>query len=94
MIIIAGELHVAPADRDRYLAAVEGVTKLARAAGGCLAFVPAADPLVEGRINIYERWESDEELEAFRNAGGPEIETPEILGGDVRRYRISAVEAP
>ncbi|MEU4693438.1 antibiotic biosynthesis monooxygenase family protein [Actinoplanes sp. NPDC023714] len=94
MIIIAGELHVAPADRDRYLAAVAGVAEQARAAGGCLDFVQAADPLVEGRINVYERWESDAELEAFRNAGGPEIDTPAILGGDVRKYRISAVEAP
>ncbi|BBH67467.1 antibiotic biosynthesis monooxygenase [Actinoplanes sp. OR16] len=104
MIIIAGELHVAAGERDRYLAAVADVARQARAADGCLDFVQAADPLVDGRINVYERWESDEDLAAFRESGGPGIETPEIempeigmpevLGGDVRKYRISAVEAP
>jgi quinol monooxygenase YgiN len=94
LIIIAGELHVAPADRDRYLAAVAEVTRQARDAPGCLDFVQAADPLAEGRINIFERWESDEDLLAFRNSGGPELDTPPITGGDVRKYRIAAVEEP
>jgi hypothetical protein len=51
-------------------------------------------PVEPGRINIYERWESDEDLLRFRTPGGPDIETPDILGADVRKYRIAGVEAP
>ncbi|MEV6303307.1 antibiotic biosynthesis monooxygenase family protein [Actinoplanes sp. NPDC051861] len=94
MIIIAGALHVSPADRDAYLAAVGDVTRLAREAPGCLDFVQAADPLDAGRVNVYERWESDEALLTFRNAGGPELETPPLLGADVSKYRVASVEQP
>ncbi|MBB2941013.1 quinol monooxygenase YgiN [Actinoplanes lutulentus] len=94
MIIVAGELRVAPGDRERYLQAVADVARLARAARGCLDFVQAADPLDDGRINVYERWESDADLEAFRNSGGPEIDAPTLISGDVQKYRIAAVEAP
>ncbi|WP_430786582.1 putative quinol monooxygenase [Actinoplanes sp. G11-F43] len=94
MIIIAGELHVAPERRGAYLDAVAEVNRLARAAPGCLDFVQAADPVDDGRINVYERWESDADLLAFRESGGPEPELPPILGADVRRYRVSSVEAP
>ena len=94
MLIIAGSLQVAPDDRDRYLAAAAGVAPAARRAPGCLDFVQAADPVEPGRINIYERWESDEDLLRFRTSGGPDIETPDILGADVHKYRIAGVEEP
>lgn len=109
MIIIAGELRVAAGDRDRYLAAVADVARSARLAPGCLDFVQAADPIDPERINIYERWDSDEELHRFRTSGGPptevaptevaptenaEIEVPELRSADVRKYRIAAVEDP
>ena len=94
MLIIAGELHVDPADRDRYLAATADVAPQARAFPGCLDFVQAADPVDAGRINVFERWESDEDLMRFRTSGGPGIDLPDLRAADVRKYRISAVEPP
>ncbi|MEU4423792.1 antibiotic biosynthesis monooxygenase family protein [Actinoplanes sp. NPDC024001] len=94
MIIIAGTLHVDPSDRDRYLAAVTEVTRLARQAPGCQDFAQAPDPLDAGRINVYERWDSDEDLDHFRTSGGPELDLPPLRHAEVNRYRISAVEAP
>jgi quinol monooxygenase YgiN len=96
VIIVAGTLFVAAAERERYLTAVADVTGQARAAAGCLDFVQAADPLDPSRINVYERWDSDEALLAFRGSGeaGAEPDGPELTGADVRKYRISAVEAP
>jgi quinol monooxygenase YgiN len=94
MIIIAGYLTVDPADRDRYLEVVADVAPTARKAPGCLDFVQAADPIEPGRINIYERWDSDEDLHRFRTSGTPGPDTPEIREADVKKYRISAVEAP
>jgi quinol monooxygenase YgiN len=94
LIIIAGRLHVDPADRDRYLAAVAEVTRLAREAPGCHDFTQAADTLDPGRINVFERWESDEDLHRFRAAGGPPLETPPLRSAEVQKYRIAGVEAP
>jgi quinol monooxygenase YgiN len=94
MIIIAGELRSAPADRDRYLAAVAEVARLARLAPGCHDFTQSADPVEPDRILVFERWESDEALLAFREAGGPPLDLPPLLSADVRKYRIAAVEAP
>ncbi|MEV0897112.1 antibiotic biosynthesis monooxygenase family protein [Actinoplanes sp. NPDC049802] len=95
MIIIAGWLRVDPADRERYLEAVADVAGSARKADGCLDFVQAADVLDPGRINVYERWESDEHLHRFRESGGDDgPQPPPIVGADVRKYRISGVEEP
>jgi quinol monooxygenase YgiN len=87
-------LHVQPSDRDRYLAAVVDVARLARAAPGCLDFVQAADQLDPTRINVYERWESDDHLHRFRTAGGPALELPPLQNANVRKYRISSDEEP
>ncbi len=97
MIIVAGWLQVAAGDRERYLAAVADVAVQARRAPGCLDFVQAADPLLPERITIFERWESDEDLERFRTSGGPTDsppEVPDVLSAEVHRYRIASVEAP
>jgi len=94
LIIVAGSLHVEPSDRDRYLAEAVDVARLARAAPGCLDFVQAADQLDPTRINVYERWESDDDLHRFRTAGGPPLELPPLQGASVRKYRISSDEEP
>ncbi|MFI5909800.1 putative quinol monooxygenase [Dactylosporangium sp. NPDC051541] len=94
MIIIAGALRVEAGDRERYLAAVVEVARLARDAPGCLDFIQSADPLDAEVIRVYERWESDEDLLAFRTSGGPELDLPPLLSADVRKYRIAGVEAP
>ena len=96
MIIIAGTLTLAAADRERYLAAVGGVAPAARRAPGCLDFVQTADPVDPERIVIFERWESDEDLERFRSSGAPEeqSEVPPLQDADVRKYRIASVEEP
>lgn len=94
MLIIAGTLHVDPAARDEYLANCRQVVAAARAADGCLDFALTADLLDPGRINVYERWESDEQLLAFRGGGPNDEQTMALLDASVHRYRISAVEAP
>ena len=97
MIIVAGWLRVASGDRDGYLAAVADVAVLARRAPGCLDFVQAADPLDPERISIFERWESDEDLQRFRTSGDPDApqpDVPDVLAAEVRKYRIASVEAP
>lgn len=95
MLIIAGTLHVDAEARDRYLELTFDVARQARSSPGCLDFVQAADPLDPGRINVFERWETDEDLQRFRDSG-PEsgVALPDLLRADVARYLVSSVEAP
>ena len=94
MLIIAGSLTLDPDHRERFLAANADVVELARQAPGCLDFVQAADPLDADRINVFERWEDEEHLLAFRGGGQPAADSPPIRSAAVKRYVISAVEEP
>ncbi|MEU1239896.1 antibiotic biosynthesis monooxygenase [Micromonospora parva] len=94
LLIIAGSLRVEPAAREAYLSGCAQVIAQARATAGCLDFLLAADPLEPGRIHVYERWESAEQLAAFRGSGPEDAQEAAILDADVRRYLIAGVEAP
>ncbi|WP_221357822.1 putative quinol monooxygenase [Streptomyces beigongshangae] len=94
MIIIAGKLWVDAADRDAYLAGCSEVVERARAAAGCLDFALSADLSEPDRINVYERWETDEALARFREAGPDPQQAARIRDAEVSRYRISGVESP
>lgn len=94
MIIIAGQLYVDTADRDRYVADCVAVVQQARSAPGCLDFAITGDPIEPERINVYERWDSDAQLEKFRGSGPDAEQTAQIRDAQVRKYRISATEDP
>ncbi|MET8828981.1 antibiotic biosynthesis monooxygenase family protein [Streptomyces sp. NPDC004610] len=91
MLIIAGKLWVEPEDRDAYLAGCVRVIEQARSAPGCLDFTLSPDPLEPDRINVYERWESEEDLTRFRGSGPEPEQSARIRGAEVRRYEISGV---
>lgn len=94
MIIVSGKIYVDPPARAGYLDDCLNVIEQARRSPGCLDFVLAADPVESGRINVYERWDSDALLEQFRGAGPSAEQTTQILHAEVSKYRISAVESP
>lgn len=88
MLIIAGRLHVPPGHRDAYLAAAQDATRQARSAPGCLEFVQAPDPLEPDVVVVYERWDSEQALLAFRTSDPDAPELPPLAGADVRRYEV------
>lgn len=94
MLIVAGSLYVDPEDRDDYLAGSAEVVEAARAAPGCLDFAISADVVEPGRINVYERWDTEEQLLEFRGSGPTEEQQVAIRGAEVHRYVIARVEAP
>ena len=68
MIVLAGNITFDPERSDDMLAAVATVVEATRAEEGCLEYVIAADPLIAGQLNLFERWESDEHLGAQQKA--------------------------
>jgi quinol monooxygenase YgiN len=94
MLIVAGHLIVDPAERDDFVANCVKVVELARAAPGCLDFAITADTVDQSRIDVFERWEGEERLLAFRGSGPDDGQQAAILDADVKRYTISAIGEP
>ncbi len=94
MLIIAGQARVAEADRDAYVSAHSDLVERGRDAAGCLDVVISADPLDQGRVNIFERWESQDALDAWRaltNAPDPGIE---FEADDVQLFTVTDARSP
>ena len=94
MLIVAGQLQVDAAERDQYVADCIEVVNQARTAPGCLDFAITADTVEPGRVNVFERWESDTELKEFRGSGPDAGQRAQLLDARVKKYRISASENP
>jgi quinol monooxygenase YgiN len=88
MVIVAGHLVVHPEQRDDYLRACIDVLRLGRRAPGCLDFAISADPIEPGRINVFERWESQAAVEAFRGGGPSDEQNAAIVAATVCEYDV------
>jgi quinol monooxygenase YgiN len=64
MIIVGGTFEVEPADREQFIADRLALMRVSRAEKGCLDYAFCADPLEPGRVLLYERWESQDDLNA------------------------------
>ncbi|WP_067652435.1 putative quinol monooxygenase [Nocardia harenae] len=93
MVIVAGHITVDPADRESYLAGCVAVVEQARRAPGCLDFSISADLLDPGRIDIFERWESQAAVEAFRGSGPGADQSAQMLAASVAEYDIAEVRS-
>jgi quinol monooxygenase YgiN len=88
VIIVAGHLRVAGADRDLFLERSRQAIELARDAPGCRDFVVAADPLDPERVNVYERWDDPASLHAFRGEGPGDELGAMIVSADVEEFEV------
>jgi quinol monooxygenase YgiN len=90
VIVVAGWLRV-PADvRATYLDGCVEVVESARAAPGCIDFSIAAD-LVDGeRINVFEQWESVDDVERFRGSGPSDGQQDMIIGAHVVQHTVAS----
>jgi quinol monooxygenase YgiN len=90
MMIVAGYLTVDPHDRDEYLADCVEVVRQARLAPGCLDFSVSADLLEPGRVDVFERWQSQAAAEAFRGSGPSDAQRSAITAASVVEYDVTA----
>lgn len=93
MIIVSGRIFVRPGARQGFLASSAEAVAQARRYRGCCDFVVAADPLEPDRVNVYEEWESEDTLLAFRGAGPDQDLGASILRADVFRHAVSSTGA-
>lgn len=93
MVIVAGHIMVNPQEREEYLAGCVPVVEAARAASGCLDFAISADLADSGRINIFERWESQAAVERFRGNGPSDEQGAAMLSASVAEYDLAGVRS-
>ena len=91
MLIVAGHITVEPQQRESYLAGCISVVEQARRAAGCLDFAITADLIDPGRINIFERWESQAAVDTFRGSGPSNEQGAAMVSASVAEYGIADV---
>lgn len=91
MVIVSGQLIVAAENREAYLGTCREVVARARNAPGCLDFALSADLIDPGRINILERWESQQAVETFRGEGVGDDQGSMIVSASVEEYEVGEV---
>jgi len=94
MLIIAGHEEVDPQQRDAFVAAHHDLIRRAREAPGCLDLAITADPLDPARVNNFERWESRESLDAWREVAAPPDTGISIKSDSVMEYSVADVRPP
>ncbi|HEY5926318.1 MAG TPA: antibiotic biosynthesis monooxygenase [Kofleriaceae bacterium] len=92
MIVVAGQITVDPPQRDTFVKLSLESVAAARQTPACLDFVVAADPIDASRVNVFELWQSEAALEAFRGAGPGADLSSMIVSANVRQYRVNAAD--
>ena len=90
MIIVSGRIYVLPDARQDFLKSSAEAVVLARRSPGCRDFIVAADLIEPDRVNVYEEWESEEALLAFRGEGPDQDLSSSIVRADVSRHVVSS----
>ncbi|MBO0691626.1 MAG: antibiotic biosynthesis monooxygenase [Acidimicrobiaceae bacterium] len=95
MLVVAGSFQVDPARRDEFVESRKEAMATSRGEKGCHEYIFAPDPIDPGRVVLYERWESPEDLAAHltamrarERAGGSAPAVP-VISSDVLQYNIS-----
>ena len=91
MVIVAGHVTVEPEQRAAYVAGCVTVVEQARETAGCLDFAITADLIDPGRVNIFERWESQAAVDSFRGNGPSTEQGAAMLSASVAEYDIADV---
>ena len=91
MIIVGGFFELDPAERDAFLASRVDAMHTSRAEKGNLEYTIAADPIEPGRAVLFERWESQADLDAHldRLRSSPRQEGPRPTAAEVWLFEVT-----
>jgi len=94
MIIVTGHLLVDPELRDDYLASRAPEIEAARVAPGNLDYALSPDVVDPARVNVAQRWVSEQALDDFRGEGASEEAEAEVRESHVHDYALTGPEEP
>ena len=67
------------------------IVEQARRAVGCLDVATSADLVDLGRASIFERWEAQAAVDAFRGRGPDQKQRPAMLTVSMEEYDVAGV---
>jgi quinol monooxygenase YgiN len=70
VIIVGGTFEVEPDQREEFIASRHDLMRASRAEAGCLEYTFSADPIEPHRVLLFERWESQSDLDAHLSGVG------------------------
>ena len=88
MIIVAGHIVAKQGKRDERVALSREAMIAARRVPGCHDFVVTADPLEPDHVHVFESWDDEASMKAFRGSGPGSGLRRLIIGIDVRTYAV------
>ena len=91
MPIVAGHSEVDPDDRDEAVAVMRDPVTRARDARRCPDVAITADSVDPGRVNVFERRESQAALETVYSSSPDTEQRPAMLTVSVQEYDIADV---
>ena len=91
MILIAGTMNVDPAKVDDFMTEACELMRATHQEPGNLAYAFSRDPLEDGLIHIFEKWESEEALTEHMGLPhftgfGAKIGDLGVTGANVKKY--------
>ena len=86
MIIVGGTFEVEPDQREEFIASRHDLMRASRSEAGCLEYTFSADPIEPHRVLLFERWESQSDLDAHLAGMGA---GPKPSGDEVTPTSIS-----
>lgn len=93
MVIVAGVFTVDPEQREAFLAGRKALMEHSRAEQGCIEYTFSADPLEPNRVGLFERWESQEDLDlhlaGLSGASAPAVTGPEATTTSIVIYDVA-----
>jgi quinol monooxygenase YgiN len=93
-VFVAGWFLVDPEKRDEVVESYNDLVLRARSAPGCLDIAISADPVDPSRINNFEFWQSEKDLDSWRAAANPPKKITPILGGEMEKHVIHSSGPP
>jgi quinol monooxygenase YgiN len=93
-VIVAGWYAVDPSKRDEVVEKFKDMVLRARSFPGCLDMAITADPVDPSRINMFEFWRSEKDLNSWRVASNAPKKIPRMLRVEVQKHTIQQSGAP
>lgn len=85
---------MSPGDRDRYVDEFRSLVEAAREAQGCLDVSITADSVDPGRVNNFECWANQDDLDSWRaSAPVPDVDI-DVEPGEMKEYVVARTREP
>ena len=93
-VIVAGWIAVDPRKRGEVVESFKDMVLRARSAPGCLDFAMTADPVDSDRINLFEFWQSEKDLNSWRTVAKHPKKIAPMLRMEVQKHVIQQSGPP